>query len=471
MNTILDVFRERKIFCLIPAIILSVVAAAVIPAALEIKVFLGIMLLTFALWALEIFPLAYTGILVVVLLILAKILTLDEALKGFGSGTFLLLVSGFIMAKGINNTNLGKRVTFLILKKVGFSVQRLMLAVLLIPQILVLFIPSTGVRTVIMLPFVLSIITVVENNNEKNGSLAKVLILSLVFGCNLSGLFVLTGALANIVTVDFIYDSLGITISYAKWLILVLPIWLGSLCIVILIMQKFFTIKNTDFRADSLITTEISPGMDKREKKALFILTLVLILWSTQDLHGLHPSIPAAIGALLLTMPSVGVIDWNEAIKINWGTVLLIGSSLALGNAMQTCGADEFLAAKIINIPGMYSMLQIQGLAPFIIVFITIILHLGIASHVSNVIVVLPIVYEIGNALNLSSSDSLSLLAASGIASLVGFTFIVQSPPAVIAYGTGYLKARDLVVIGTLVSICMAILIGLTVNLWWPLIM
>lgn len=461
--------KNKKTLCLIFALFLSVVTVILVPAVLEIKLFLGIVVLSCVLWAFEIFPLSYTGLLIILLLILSKILNLDEALKGFGSGVFLLLVSGFIIARGINSTNLGKRVSFFIIKQVGSSVYRLMLAIILIPQILVLFIPSTGVRTVIMLPFVLSIIKVLETN-DKDSVLPNVLMLSLVFGCNLSGMYVLTGAIANVVTVDFISNNMGIVISYTKWLLLAFPIWFFSLLISIILLKKFVLGKNDSLMLNSLVTDIALPKMDKKEKKSLFILLIILVLWATQDYHGLHPSVPALLGALLMTLPVVGVIDWNEAIKINWGTVLLIGSALAVGNALQISGADKYLAEHIISIKAVETLLKMSWSAPFIIAFLTIILHLGIASHVSTAVVVLPIVYEMGNALSLSSTSITGLLTTSGIASLIGFTFIVQSPPAIIAYGTGYLKAKDLLFVGTLLSIFIAIILSITVILWWPVV-
>jgi sodium-dependent dicarboxylate transporter 2/3/5 len=41
------------------------------------------------------------------------------------------------------------------------------------------------------------------------------------------------------------------------------------------------------------------------------------------------------------------LLDWNTAVKIPWGVLLLIGGGLALANAFQTTGLDKWIANSL----------------------------------------------------------------------------------------------------------------------------
>ena len=83
---------------------------------------------------------------------------------------------------------------------------------------------------------------------------------------------------------------------------------------------------------------EIGP-VNKQEIRCLVILFFIVGLWLTEPLHGMHPSVPAFIGVVLMTLPKIGVAAWETVVKINYNTVLLLSVTLSMGYTFVDSGA------------------------------------------------------------------------------------------------------------------------------------
>ena len=58
--------------------------------------------------------------------------------------------------------------------------------------------------------------------------------------------------------------------------------------------------------------------------------------------HGMHPSIPALMGAVLMTLPGIGFASWESVVKINYNTVLLLSVTLSMGYTLIDSGATRY---------------------------------------------------------------------------------------------------------------------------------
>jgi di/tricarboxylate transporter len=88
--------------------------------------------------------------------------------------------------------------------------------------------------------------------------------------------------------------------------------------------------------------------MTPPERRALAIICGTTLIWLTDSIHHLPPTIPALIGAIALFLPVVGVLTWKDFEEGSpWSIFLVIGSSLSLAAMLQASGAAAWLASTI----------------------------------------------------------------------------------------------------------------------------
>src|SRR5699024_2119794 len=175
------------------------------------------------LWALEPFPMGLIALLILILMLFFNLSDTEVAFSGFASPATHLVIGGMMMANAVNATPLVKRVSYFILKKWGGQAKGLLGSLILVQQIQALFIPSTAVRSMLILPISSMIIKTV--GAKRGSNLQKMIMLSVAFGGNISGTAIMTAAVGNILTVELLYRFTAIKITYFQWFLYTFPLW------------------------------------------------------------------------------------------------------------------------------------------------------------------------------------------------------------------------------------------------------
>ena len=102
---------------------------------------LALFIFIFILFLTEALPLAVTSLLVVPLAALLHLAPLKELLQPFASPLVFLLLGGFILAAAILQSGLAKRLTFLVLVRIGATARRITLGIVLANVLLAFLIP------------------------------------------------------------------------------------------------------------------------------------------------------------------------------------------------------------------------------------------------------------------------------------------------------------------------------------------
>jgi sodium-dependent dicarboxylate transporter 2/3/5 len=129
------------------------------------------------------------------------------------------------------------------------------------------------------------------------------------------------------------------------------------------------------------------------------------------------------------------LLDWNTAVKIPWGVLLLIGGGLALANAFTTTGLDRWFASQLNFLAGM----------PFILVILVVvaiaIFSSEIISNTATAALLIPIAASLSVTLEV---DPLLLMIPITIATSYGFIMPVGTPPNAIVFASGHITARKM---------------------------
>ncbi len=177
---------------------------------------LALFLFIFILFLTEALPLAVTTLLVIPLASLLRLASLKDLLQPFGSSVVFLLLGGFILAGAILQSGLAKRLTFLVLLRIGATTRRITLGIVLANVMLAFLIPSTTARAAILLPPCLSRIELFQDQPCRK--FAANLLLTLTTTCSTISAGILTGTITNPVVNEFLEQQELPAFSYLEWL-------------------------------------------------------------------------------------------------------------------------------------------------------------------------------------------------------------------------------------------------------------
>jgi di/tricarboxylate transporter len=171
-------------------------------------------------------------------------------------------------------------------------------------------------------------------------------------------------------------------------------------------------------------------------------------------------SFPVAMlmGALLAFL--TGCITPEEAYReVEWKILILIGSMLAVGAAMENTGTAVFLSSQIVQLVGQANPLWLLG-AFFIL---TVLLTQPMSNQAAAVVVV-PIAIQTALQLGLNPRTFAVMIAVAASTS-----FLTPLEPAcMIVYGPGRYRFMDFFKVGSLLTGIIFILAILLVPSMWP---
>jgi di/tricarboxylate transporter len=174
---------------------------------------------------------------------------------------------------------------------------------------------------------------------------------------------------------------------------------------------------------------------------------------------GLLPMSVAGLGGML-AMVLTGCVDGRRALRVDWRVVLLIGSMLALGLAMERSGAGELVGGVVARAAG--------GLGPRAVLVALALLTILLSAPMSNqaaALVVFPIALSAAGPLGL---DPRALAIGVTLAGSCSFMTPLE-PASMLVFGAGRYRFADFVRVGTPVTIAVVALIALLVPAIWPL--
>lgn len=431
----------------------------------QVKITLSILIFGILLWVIEPIPVGMTALVVILLLLIFNAVPMQTVLAGFASPAIFLIIAGIFIGQATNQTLLIQRITYWMLLRWGKTVWGFFFTITIFMQIQALFIPATAVRVALMIPLVLMLLEAFP----KDEHLKKLLLIGTAYAGNISGTAILTAAIGNVLTIEILSVYLGYRLSYVEWFIYAFPIWILMMIIIPVILWLCY---RPETKSTKVLQERIQKEYDnygplsKNEKKCIWILSLTILLWSTEPLHGLHPFIPALLAVLMLTFPRFGVAKWEKIMHINYDLILVVGVTLSLGYTLIESGTIDWVSDALTN-DTLISLFSIPWLAILIAVIFTHIFHLGVTNVATAIITLLPLMIGLSQTAGI---DPVVISLAVSISTLYGFLLVVETMPNVIVYGTGLINQKDFLVPGiwaTLASIVVTLLVAYT---WWPLL-
>lgn len=187
---------------------------------------------------------------------------------------------------------------------------------------------------------------------------------------------------------------------------------------------------------------------------ALFVIPLVL---AGLNIFPLGVSVLAAAFLAFVTR----IITPEEAYRaVEWRLLILIGSMLAIGQAMQVSGTADFLAQQIAAIT--------TNLDPIWLLVGFFALSMILTQPMSNqaaAVVVVPVAIQLALQLGLNPRTFAVMIAVGASSSFL----TPLEPAALLVYGPGKYKFLDFPKVGLMLTVLILVISIILVPMFWPL--
>ncbi len=437
-------------------------------------------------WMSEAIPVYATALLPLVLLPVCNAVPIRIAASSYAHELIFLFMGGFMIELSMERWNLHKRIAYIALLLVGTKPVNIVGGFMIITAILSMWVSNTA-TTIMMLPIALSIINLVakEQTGETiespkqlqdpqmlNFSLS--LLLGIAYAASIGGVGTLIGTPPNLFLASYVKNQMGIEISFVKWMAVALPLVLVFLPITWIVLTRLlypFKLDKIVFGSKHIKEELNQLGAMKPGEWITFIvfmstatawiirpMLMKLELFGIYPFSGLSDPVIAMIAAITLFVTPVDfknrifTINWETAVKLPWGLLILFGGGLSLAAAIQNNGVGEFIGNQV------GSLNELPPLVLVLTVTATMIILTELTSNTATTATLVPILASVAPGLGL---HPFILIIPATIAASCAFMLPVATPPNAIVFGSGFISIRQMCKTGIYLNIVGIILIVL----------
>jgi len=484
-----DAQRQRAGWLLGPAvfvILLLVPMPSLTPEAHRLTAILGF---TLVFWICESVPIAVTALLAPALCVVLGVGTDRAVFAPFGSPIVFLLMGMFFLAAAIQKHGLEKRLALgmLSLHWLASSPLRLYASLAATTAALSMWMSNVA-TTAVMLPIAIGIANTCPDLSKNVVSRGR-LVLLIAFSSSVGGLATPIGTPPNLIALGFLKELVGVEVTFLRWMQLAVPLSVALVIFLVFLLRptvRRWTGDSLSASFGDLHAQRAALGrMTAGERNCGICLLSAIALWLYPGVVELlfgQPQFGAAwiqkhfpeemvgllAGLLLFALPTdfrkaEFTLTWREAVKIDWGTLMLFAGGLALGRQVFDTGLAKAMGdAVAVSFGADGGVLALSAVA----IALTMLLSTATSNTATaNVMVPLMIAVALSSGVN-----PVTVALACCLASSFGFALPVSTGPNAMAYATGEVRLLDMVKYGLLLDVVGAILIWLTIRTLAPLL-
>lgn len=439
-------------------------------------------------WVTEAIPLPATALLGPLLCVLLGVTDAKTAFAPFANPIIFLFIGSFLIAQAMMVHGLDRRVALALLSQPWVSATpfRLMMVTGGFTAALSMWISNTA-ATAIVFPIAVGLL---HGAASATGGYATGLMLMVAYGASVGGIGTLIGTPPNLIGVGLIREQIGVKISFADWVAFGLPLMVVML--VVLVPLLYWLHRPSRDVADRFLGGPVDgpPRLGPQgpwsagERNTAIAFGVAVTLWLFPALlaatvgsdspaarwHDRHlpEAAVALLAALLLFVLPVKwsersfTITWRDAVTIDWGTILLFGGGLSLGDLMFKTQLSNVLGSGLAEALAVDSLWAITAFAIALAIVMS-----ELTSNTASATMIIPVVIAIANAAGVSPIPP-ALGACLGAS--YGFMLPISTPPNAIVYGSGLVPIMRMVRAGLLFDLAGFAVIWAGLRLLCPLL-
>ena len=376
---------------------------------------------------LEKIPLGLTATICALGLTLTGVLDASTTFAQYVNSNVILCVGMFVVGQALFETGMANKIGGIV-TKFARTERTLIVAIMVIVGVMSGFLSNTGTAAVL--------IPVVCGIADESGYSRSRLLMPLVFAAALGGNLSIIGAPGNLMGVNALQE-MGLSTSFFMYAPVGVPMLILGIIYFVFLGYRFLPDGTATGGAAVEAQKDFSNVPKWKQVISLVVLIVVIIAMIFEEEIGISIQISSCIGAAFLVL--TGVLSEKEALQsIDLKVVLLFGGSLSLAKALDTTGAGNLIADKIVGLLG-------ANPNPIILLLVIFIVTCALTNFMSNTAttaLMIPIAVSLANNLG---ADPRAVVIATVIAGSCAYATPIGMPANTMVVGLGGYKFKDYV--------------------------
>ena len=423
----------------------------------EAQVVGGVTTLCAVWWMLEPIPIPVTSLLPLAIFPLTGALTKTQVAASYGHWLILLLMGGFIISQAMEKSGTHKRLAFAMIKTFGGKGKRLVFGFMAASALLSMWISNTA-TTLMLLPIALAVISQADGDE-----LTIPLLLGICYAASIGGMGTPIGTPPNVAFINEYEKFTQKQVDFISWMKMAIP-----LVLILLPITGFYITRK--MKGNSEVKLPDSGHWRQEEIRTLIVFVIIALAWvfrkapgggwsQAMGLPNASDADVALLGVVLLFLVPNGdgkggrLLDWQSAVKIPWGILLLFSGGLTIASGFKEVGLSGAVGKQLATLVEFHPYLLI------LLICISVTFLTEVTSNTASTLLLLPILGETAMASELISDPAIIMIPAT-ISASCAFMLPVATPPNAIVFGSGKLTISKMAREGFALNLIAAVVIS-----------
>ncbi|MBI5608786.1 MAG: anion permease [Deltaproteobacteria bacterium] len=461
-------FAERRRLAglvLAPLLLLATLALHPANMAPQAATLLAIVAMTLAMWLTQALPVAVTALVGPALVVALGVAPAAEVFAAFGQPILFVFLGARWLAAAAERTRLDRMVAARLFANERQSPEKTLWRTALATSLLSSLFSSTS-STAMMVPVVRAVVVRLGPPAQAVG------LLNAAFAASLGGILTPIANPANLIALASLSQFGHRPLPFFYWTLLAAPVaavllavWLAQVAWVIgreRRMSRLIAVPEPGVSPLAIDALHVQPGrgplgLGRGPWAVVGVLTLAFAGWMAPGLidvtideprpalaewcRTLPEGVVAILAsALLFVVPATPrlvagklhrrpVLQWTEAAQVEWGTMLLLGSGLALGDQVWKTGLASWMGDLLVHLT------RVRGETDLTVLLSAAALVMSeLGSSIATAAILCPLGVMAAQQLGISP---VAPVVAAGVMASLSFLTPLASPPNAIAYASG----------------------------------
>ncbi len=439
---------KKIIFALILACAMFLLAS--LAFSTQHSILLAIIVLLVILWTNEALPIGVVSLLPIILFPTFDILSTNATAANYSKSIIFLFLGGFMIAIATQKINLHKYVSSKLLTLFPNTPRGVIFSLAITSAVLSSLISNTT-TALLLIPIAMFLTNEIK--------LKVRLVLAIAYGASIGGIVTPIGTPPNLILLGFLEQHQIEPIAFVQWILLTSPLALAML----IIIPFFLSIGVNHLKFDTHL--EDREHLTSDQRRLLYIMgSLVVLLFVNSKIEPYYSGLGLnergiLLGyGLLMFIPKIGFLNWDDTKKIPYEIIFLFGAGFSIAAAFSQSGLATEIANYLLDLTNLPFIIMILLVAS-LITFTT-----EITSNTALISIALPIIYSLGEAANINIT---LILLVSTICASYAFMLPIATPPNAIAMSSGAVKIKDMAKFGFLFNILGILAITTIALVYW----
>lgn len=414
------------------------------------SILISLIIFLVTLWTNEALPLGVVSLLPIVLFPSFDILSVNETTANYSKSIIFLFLGGFMLAIATQKTDFHKYISNFLLKLFPNTLRGILFSLAITSALLSSLISNTT-TALLLIPIAMFL--------TEDKALKLRLVLAIAYGSSIGGILTPIGTPPNLILLGFMEQNQIESISFVNWMFITAPLAFTMLCIIPFILSlgvKNITFENAINSAQTLTS--------EQKRLGYILLSLVILLFLNSKIEpyyfglGLNEKAILLGYGLLMFVPKIGFLKWEDTKKIPYEIIFLFGAGFSIASAFSQTGLAGEISNHLLALTSLPTILLILLVASMI-TFTT-----EITSNTALISIALPIIYSLGQSANI---DTTLILFVATICASYAFMLPIATPPNAIAMSSGVVKVKDMAKYGIVFNILGILAITSIALVYW----